>query len=75
MVINDVQHALELLEKHEQMVENFYNDPMTAAMGVPTGDFQSGFDVKEREILSYLVKNADEEVKEMALERFEKFFP
>jgi len=70
--IRDVHHALELLDKHRKNVEDFYNDPMTEAMGVPTGDFQRDFDTKERGILSYLIENADGGVRETALQDMER---
>ena len=72
-----VKDAVKVLETHDKEVEGFYNDPMTSAMGVPTGDFQLGFDAKERKILSYIVNNAPDgsEEREMALGRLEKWMP
>jgi len=33
------QEAIKALQKHDKMVESFFEDPMTEACGAPTGDF------------------------------------
>lgn len=72
-----VQEAVEMLERHDQMVSDFYNDPMTSAMGVPTGDFQQDFDKKERKLISFILDATEDGSPEhqMALDRADKFFP
>jgi len=75
--IESVDHAVKLLREHHEMVEQFYDDPMTEAMGAPTGDFQRDFDAKERGILAYIIKNAPQgsEAYENALVGMEKWMP
>lgn len=72
-----LKEAVKALKKHDLMVEGFYEDPMTEAMGVPTGDFQSDFDKKEKRILFFILQNApeDSEERELALSRMEKWMP
>ena len=72
-----VREAVEALKKHDENVAGFYEDPMTEAMGVPTGDFQRDFDVKERKILGFILENAPEgsEEQELALDRLDKWMP
>lgn len=73
----NLPELLRALKRHDKMVESFYNDPMTSAMGCPTGDFQESFDRKERHILarisSLAIKNGS--VEKMAFDRLEKWMP
>jgi hypothetical protein len=73
--IENVPHALQMLDEHRKSVETFYDDPMTQAMGVPTGDFQEEFDTKERQLLFYLIENAHGVIRWDALAEVEKFLP
>jgi hypothetical protein len=72
-----IKEAIENLKKHDKMVEDFYDDPMTKAIGAPTRDFQSDFDAKERKLLAIIIENAPDgsEEHEMALGRLDKWMP
>ena len=72
-----VQEAVETLKEHDKSVEDFYKDPMTEAIGSLKGDFQRDFNMTERKILAFILKNApkDSEEQEMALTRLEKWMP
>ena len=71
------QEAVKALQKHDKMVESFFEDPMTEAYGAPTGDFLNDFAAKERQILSFIIRNSPEgsEDHKMALGRLEKWMP
>jgi hypothetical protein len=47
-----------MLTAHYRNVQAFYDDPMTKAYGVPTGDFQEDFDHKERALLAFIAERA-----------------
>lgn len=77
MAATKLNAMLAALRKHDERVNAFYNDPMTAAYGCPTEDFQHDFDVKERGLLCDIVSHAKREtsVWKMACTRLEKWMP
>ena len=72
-----LSELLRALNRHDEDVRSFYNDPITRAMYVPTRDFQESFDKKERHILCQIMALAPDGSKEqeMALGRLEKWMP
>ncbi len=50
-----LKQALQDLLSHRENIANFYDDPMTEAMEVPTADFQHDFDKKERALGSKIM--------------------
>lgn len=72
-----VEELIEALQEHDKSVQSFYEDPMTEAMGAPTGDFQEGFDAEERLIICLIFEKAPHgsEEWEMACGRLEKWMP
>lgn len=73
--VENVPHALQLLDQHKREVQAFYDDPMTQEMGVPVGDFQEGFDQKKKQLLAFLINNAHGVIKWDAEAEMEEFMP
>jgi hypothetical protein len=74
MTINELRKQLTKLDRN---VRCFYEDPMTEAMGAPTGDFQEDFDRKERSLCGRILNQARKGSRNynFAFARFEKFMP
>jgi len=56
-----LSELVEVWNAHRNRVVAFYDDPMTTAYGVPTGDFQADFDKQERAICSAICEKADKD--------------
>ncbi len=73
----NVGEAMRWLEAHDRSVQAFYDDPMTAACGAPTDDFQESFDRHERVLLAFILQHSPPGSRRhcYAAGRMEKFMP